>query len=286
MRSQLGQGWSFSQSYSESISEQMVREGKAVRLVQDGLNRVQFNPQGWAELQKNGYLVRDPNVVEPIAREIIPYLAEKIDADGGTTVIYWACGVSGDKIEVLGDYRSEEAKSAKYEGPKQWGQRTCLLPAMRYFVDRFDDAEWGFYVFVTDGRLDDLDAVKAYTADLAKRIAAGEAKSVKCVLIGVGNSVDEKQMIQLDDLPDELGLEVDIWDHKIAATMRDLRDIFAEVVDENTMVAPTGRVMDQSGNLAKSWADGMPAKLEFSLPVDSKSFVLEVAGQRIEQSLR
>jgi hypothetical protein len=31
-------------------------------------------------------------MVEPIAREVIPYLAEKIDADGGTSVIYWACG--------------------------------------------------------------------------------------------------------------------------------------------------------------------------------------------------
>jgi hypothetical protein len=75
-------------------------------------------------------------------------------------------------------------------------------------------------------------------------------------------------MEQLDDLPDALGLEVDIWDHKIASTMRDLRDIFAEVVDENAMVAPTGKVFDDAGNVMKTWNDGVPTKLVFSLPWD------------------
>ena len=127
--------------------------------------------------------------------------------------------------------------------------------------------------------------MKNYTADLARRIAAGKAKSVKCVLIGVGEFVDESQMEQLDDLPDELGLEVDIWDHKVASTMRDLRDIFAEVVDENAMVAPTGKVLDGSGTVTKTWNDGVPTKLVFTLPHGAVSFTLEVAGQRIEQPL-
>lgn len=285
MRKALGQGWVYAEHYDKSVEERMLASGKAYMRDYDGMSVVQYHQNGWDELLKQGLLVKEPNMVEPIAREVIPYLAEKIDADGGTSVIYWACGDKGDQIEEMGDLTADQARSASYAGPQNWGEHTHLLPALRYFVERFADAEWGFYVFVTDGRLDDLEAVKNYTADLSRRVAAGTAKPIKCVLIGVGEHVDEAQMEQLDDLPDALGLEVDIWDHKIACTMRDLRDIFAEVVDENAMVAPTGRVFDDAGNVAKTWNDGVPTMLVFSLPVGSKTFTLEVAGQRIEQSI-
>ncbi|MBK8094935.1 MAG: hypothetical protein IPK32_23935 [Verrucomicrobiaceae bacterium] len=56
-------------------------------------------------------------------------------------------------------------------------------------------------------------------------------------------------------------------------------------MDENAMVALTGRVFDDAGNVAKTWNDGVPTMLVFSLPVGSKTFTLEVAGQRIEQSI-
>lgn len=285
MRKALGQGWAYAAHYDASVEQQMLAQEKAYLREYDGQNVVQYNQEGWDELQRQGLLVREPNLVEPIAREVIPYLAEKIDADGGTSVIYWACGERGDQIEEKGDLTADQARGTSYEGPQEWGEHTHLLPALRYFVERFADADWGFYVFVTDGRLDDLEAVKNYTADLARKIAAGTAKPIKCVLIGVGEHVDEGQMEQLDDLPDALGLEVDIWDHKIASTMRDLRDIFAEVVDENAMVAPTGRVLDEEEKVVKTWNDGVPTKLVFSMPPKAKSFTLEVAGQRIEQFL-
>jgi len=286
MRKALGQGWIYAPHYDASVEQQMLASGNAYVREYDGQNVVQYNQVGWDELLRQGFLVREPNLVEPIARDVIPYLAEKIDSDGGTSVIYWACGEQGDQIEEMGDLTADQAKAASYEGPRNWGEHTHLLPAIRYFVERFADANWGFYVFVTDGQLDDLEAVKSYTADLARRVAAGTAKPIKCVLIGVGEHVDEAQMEQLDDLPDALGLEVDVWDHKIASTMRDLRDIFAEVVDENAMVAPTGKVLDDAGNVVKSWNDGVPTKLVFSLPAGARSFILEVAGQRIEQSLK
>jgi hypothetical protein len=60
------------------------------------------------------------------------------------------------------------------------------------------------YVFLTDGRIDDLESVKAATRRLAAEIAAGRRGSVKCVLVGLGDEIDESQMEQLDDLdPDE-----------------------------------------------------------------------------------
>ena len=49
-------------------------------------------------------------------------------------------------------------------------------------------------------------------------------------------------MEELDDL--DTGTEVDLWDHKLAAEMRVLQEIFAEVVDKNARVADHGRILD------------------------------------------
>src|SRR5262245_38835027 len=42
-----------------------------------------------------------PNLVSPVAQKLCAYLARKIDADGGTTCIYWATGPGGGKVEVV-----------------------------------------------------------------------------------------------------------------------------------------------------------------------------------------
>src|SRR5665213_3748570 len=41
------------------------------------------------------------NEVTPVAQKVCGYLARKIDADGGTTCIYWAVGPHGSRIEVV-----------------------------------------------------------------------------------------------------------------------------------------------------------------------------------------
>ncbi len=119
---------------------------------------------------------------------------------------------------------------------------------------------------------------------LARDVAAGRRKPLKFVLIGVGDSINEAQMEELDDL--ETGTDVDLWDHKIAAHMRILQEMFAEVVDKNARVSETGRVLDAHERVIKNYSDtGVPALLEFELPAGSAFFVLEVEGQRIRQNL-
>src|SRR5205823_11218011 len=114
----------------------------------------------------------------------------------------------------------------------------------------FKDAPWGFYVFITDGELHDLDAVKRYSTQLAREIAAGRRKPLKFVLIGIGPDVQEAQMEELDDL--DTGTPVDLWDHKLAAEMRMLQEIFAEVVDKNARVADHGKILDPRGQVIKN----------------------------------
>jgi hypothetical protein len=224
------------------------------------------------------------NEITPTARKICAYLARKLDADGGTTCIYWATGPAGSQIEVVGDLTADQAEQHFFGEPKQFGTGTQLLPAVEYFVERFKDAPWGFYVFITDGELHDLEAVKDYSTRLARDVAAGRRKPLKFVLIGVGDSINEGQMEELDDL--DTGTEIDLWDHKIAAHMRILQEMFAEVVDKNARVSETGRILDPHDKVIKNYSDtGVPALLEFELPAGSRYFVLEVEGQRIRQDL-
>jgi hypothetical protein len=224
------------------------------------------------------------NEITPVAQQICAYLARRIDADGGTTCVYWATGPGGSQIEVIGDLRAEEAERHVFGPPQDFGTGTQLLPAVRYFVERFHDAPWGFYVFITDGELHDLDAVKAYSTRLAREVAARRRNPLKFVLIGIGPEINEAQMVELDDL--DTGTEVDLWDHKLAKEMRVLQEIFAEVVDKNARVADHGKILDPQGRVIKDYSDtGLPALLEFEMPVGAAYFTLDVAGNRVHQGL-
>jgi hypothetical protein len=224
------------------------------------------------------------NEVTPVAQKVCAYLARKIDADGGTTCIYWAVGPGGGHIQEVGDLRAEEAERHVFGPPRDFGSGTQLLPAVRYFVERFKDAPWGFYVFITDGELHDLEAVKRYSTQLARDVAARRRNPLKFVLIGIGPSVNEKQMEELDDL--DTGTEIDLWDHKLAAEMRVLQEIFAEVVDKNARIADHGRILDPQGRVVKDYSDtGMSAYLEFEMPAGAEYFTLEVNGNKIHQGL-
>jgi hypothetical protein len=226
-----------------------------------------------------------PNQISPVAQQVCAYLARKIDADGGTTCIYWACGSGGSRVEQIGDLTADQAERHTFGPPRDFGTGTQLLPAVRYFVERFADAPWGFYVFITDGELHDLEEVKRYSTKLAKDVAAGRRKPVKFVLIGVGHSVNEEQMEELDDL--QTGTNIDLWDHKLASELRVLSQIFAEVVDKNARVADKAKILDPGGQVVKNYSDtGMPAFLEFEISAGASHFVLDVDGQQIQQSLK
>ena len=267
------------------LQAEYVTKGWITKKFEDGREATKVSKDAYQDAIHRGHLMMAPNLVETQARQFISYLAAELDADGGTTAIYWACGPDGSDFEVIGDFTAEECKQLKMSGPKtvKFGNGTRLLPAMKYFVDRFRDASNGMYVFLTDGRLDDLESVKQYTTQLAREIAAGRKKPVKCVLIGIGTHVEESQMEELDDL--DTGTEVDIWDHKIAVEMRSVLEIFAEVVSDNQMVAPTGQVYDDRGNVVRKYSDGLPAKITVTLPAGTAWFELEAQGMRIRQSL-
>ena len=70
-----------------------------------------------------GYGITPVNLVSPVAKRITSCLAGKLDADGGTTFLYWATGGRGDEIEVVGDLTSLEALEHPFGPPKHFGDR-------------------------------------------------------------------------------------------------------------------------------------------------------------------
>lgn len=266
------------------VIKEYVKKGWIKKKLVDGKERTVLASEAESDAVERGILSRCENAIEPIARQFVESLASGLDDDGGTTLIYWACGKAGDKIEVVGDIAAEECESLKVGGPsKGFGNGTMLVPAISYFEKRFADAPKGIYVFITDGELDDFDQVKAYTRDLAHRIHRGERHPIKFVLIGLGDDLNADQLEELDDL--DTGVPVDIWDHKIASEMRQLEEIFAEIVDENEIVFPPSTIHDQFGNLVKDFPLGVPALIEFEISAESEFFEIRCQGEAIRQGL-
>lgn len=230
------------------------------------------------------------NIVQPVARTMAEYLAN-FDSDGNTTAIYWACGIGGAAIEELGDMNAAQSRTHNFAAPKSPGTGTKLLPAIKYFTEtKFPDAPWCIFVFITDGAIEDLDAVKHYSIQLGQEISQGKRSFTKFVLIGLGTHVDESQMEELDDMDyggikDQGGDEIDLWDHALAATMTKLDEIFKEVVSAKTILAPTATITDSAGNPVTpvgraSYADGLPALIEFTMPAGSTSFTINLPDSK------
>ncbi|MBD2176557.1 OmpA family protein [Pseudanabaena sp. FACHB-1998] len=263
-----------------------IKQGKLRSYMEDGEPIRKIEREAFAEIQERGYEVNyTENILQPLVQDFTAYLAGSLDGIGKTSLIYWGCG-KGDEIQVLGEFDAANCQNLAIAGPStfQLGKTTKLLPAIAYFVEQYRQAERGMYIFLTDGRIDDLEKVKQYTKDLALEIAAGKRNYLKLILIGIGKDVDRYQLQELDDF--DTGLAIDLWDYKIASEMGNLTQIFAEVVNDNQIVAASGTIYDDAGNLVKTYRNGLPAKIDFAMKADAQWFELEVDNQRIRQPVR
>ena len=187
-------GRTYKGSPPKSVLETWRQRGWIKSVTVDGRPVTKLSAEAKKQAISERYFELCENVIEPIAREFTAYLADGLDEDGGTSLIYWACGKSGEDIEILGDFSADECKSLEITGPTtDFGEATFLLPAMKYFADRFADAENGIYIFVTDGRITDFGRVCDLTQEYAEGVKAGTRNPIKFVLIGVGDDVDVKQ---------------------------------------------------------------------------------------------
>lgn len=251
------------------------RDGHKVKL---------FTREAVDDALARGLVSATPNTMDFLGSEFIGYLARNLDIDGETTLIYWAGG-NGDEIEVYGNVQENVYADLTIDGPEDiiFGKKTLLCPAVKFMVDRFAEYPLAMLVFISDGHIDDLPALKEYTTDLSAQIANNQHNLVKCILIGVGDNVDENALLKLDGLSSETF--INIWDHMIVNDFHEVMEIFSEVIRNTQIVAGAGTVYDAGGNVIKSFPNGLPATVVFSMPVSSPWFELQFSDQRIRQTV-
>lgn len=278
---------SFGKNLTGSIPEesllQYAKKGWAQEKKKDGDLFLLLDEKAYEDAIENGYLTWTENLIETEGRKFIKYLANDIDVQTGTNVIYWACGQEST-IQDLGRITVEECPTMNLDGPEEnsFGEKTLLLPALKHFEKKFRGAEKGMYLFLTDGRLEDLEEVKNYCEELSRKIADGERNSMKCVLIGIGDKVETEQLEDLDFLE----TEIDIWDTKLAADIRGVEEIVTSLVKDSIVVNTPSRIFDDADNIVMEFTDGLPSKATFNVPSSSSYFELEVSGHaRIRQAL-
>ena len=267
---------------AEVIARLRAQKGALLPLSRDGLVGYRPSAEALEQLRAEGELEYSENLVESSARALGTFLAQGLGSEQGTLFLYWGCG-DGAKIERLGTFSGEEISTLSLRGPLHFGAGSQLTPAIQLLTEEFHHAPFSFFVFITDGKIEDFDRVVATTRRLCGEIQQGTRLPMKLVLIGVGDDIDHQQLSALDDLESESG--IDLWDHKIAEELRSLGDIFAELGDQSQFVASEGKIYDDAGQLIHHLRSGVPRGLTFSLPPSAKGFSLELNGFLLEQPL-
>lgn len=227
-----------------------------------------------------------PNQVEPQVHWMLEYLATK-DRNGLLRVAYWACGMGSD-IEVIGELKGSDVKNYRFPGPDKQGAKTMLKPAVEDYIAYLKTqvpvgAKQGCAVIITDGVIDDAEAVKSYSRRVAQEIVEGRLPKTNFVLVGMGDAIDEEQLEDIchQEYP---GLG-HLWCHRIAEQITEVAQLVAVLVDENMTVATGGTIYDHRNRVIKTYEGRLPAVLEFQVPEGCTHFALEVNGQRFTQDI-
>lgn len=233
----------------------------------------------------------DPNYVEAVSRKLGAILTS-ITRSGKVSAIYWAVSPDGSKIEEIGEFDETSWGNASIGGPKKekWGRGTKLLPAIKHCVETVaKGSDWTMGVIITDGIIEDEQDGIDYCLTIGQEMAAGKLKPVKLVLIGIGEEVDEGQLERFDNMFEGTGIDYDLWAHGMVTSMLDEADIlgvlYGELMTEDTIIAPTGRVENSAGVQLASWSDGMPGKFRFVLPKGDTQFVIRTPSQDVTQDI-
>jgi hypothetical protein len=272
-------------SLPNKLASEYEFKGWIKRESRDGRKIYTVNSEAVNDAMKRGLINKSPNLMDFIAPEFIGHLASGWDINSRSAVIYWAGG-DGKEIESVGDFGEFDCANLNVDGPNQmmFGSSTRLTPALKYLVDKFKNNGMGIYLFITDGRIDDMSKVKQYSLELAAQIYDNFCPPLKLILIGIGDEVDEEQLAELDALNNQTFSN--LWDHMQVYDLQDVLKIFSEVVRENRIIAHQGTVYDGDGKVLRQYPDGVPTRLSFLVPVKSSCFEIDFGGQRWRQFIK
>ncbi|MEQ8236455.1 MAG: hypothetical protein ABRQ23_06755 [Syntrophomonadaceae bacterium] len=267
-----------------NIASEYENKGWMKREHRDGRKVRTFSRPAVDDAMKRNLISLSTNTMDYVGSEITAYLSKNLAKAGSSTIIYWSGGNGGD-IEEVGEISEAACANLNLDGPDKmsFGSGTQLLPAVKFFVERCQKTQPGLFVFLTDGRIEDLNEVKEYTAVLAQDILNGQRSQLKFVLVGVSDEIDEAQWRLLDKLDGQNF--ANIWDQMIVTDFQDMIKIFNEVLRNTQIVAQQGTLLDDSGKLLKKYPDGMPSQVVFSMPASASGFKIEMDWRHISQPI-
>jgi hypothetical protein len=195
---------------------------------------------------------------------------------------------------------AQQAESAEFPGPREFGDGTHLLPAIRDFVGYVQGLMNGgevihvaFGVIVTDGLLHDAEEAIGYTRDaLIPAIQSGKFPKTVFTTVGVGPEVSEEQLEELEHQTAPEGFAEHtkgVFCYALADQISQVPQLVSHLLDANAPAFYGGAVIrDQNGAIVATYEDMVPVVVDFKLPVmrDTMFFTLEASGRKIEQRLK
>jgi len=268
-----------------NIANEYEKSGWLKKETRDGRKIKVFTRQAVDDALARGLVSTSLNTMDFLGPEFMTYISRHLDIDNETTLIYWA-GNNGDDIEVYGNVKEDAHANLCLDGPDDmmFGRKTLLLPAFKYLTEQFAKAPMTMLVFLSDGQIDDLPALKKYTIDLAQEITYNQHNMVKCVLVGVGDDINETSLLELEALASTTYFN--IWSSMVVNNLREVLKIFEEVIRSTQIVARDATIYDDQGTVIKTYPGGLPATVVFSMPITSRWFELELANLRIRQIIQ
>jgi hypothetical protein len=220
-------------------------------------------------------------LVEETVRAIVESLAAK-DRNGGVRTSYCSCGPQGMNLSLVGEVYPYNVSTYRFRGSDEEGGAARLLPALGDFVlqARYQTTELrgACAVFLLEGEVKDLSEVGAYSASMADMMASGELPRVGFILVPL-----------LDDQTDRLKRLVSrlrgrdpwpLWECRAAEEARLVPQVLSTVIDKLTDDPPGATILDEHGNVLRTYPGRPPRVVTFQLPMNARNFVLVLRGQR------
>ncbi|MEA4925195.1 MAG: hypothetical protein VB084_07755 [Syntrophomonadaceae bacterium] len=266
----------------DNVAREYEKSGWLKRANRDGRKIKVFTRQAAEDAIKRGLVSASPNIMDYLGPEFIRYLSGQLDVDDETTLIFWG-GDNGNQLEAYGNVKKDQPDELFIDGPPtmMFGKRSFLLPAFKYLTEQFAQAPMSMLVFISDGQIGDLSELKKYTTDLAREIMNNRHNLVKCILVGVGDEIRETTLLELEAVASATC--IGIWDYMMVNDLREVLQIFTEVISSSQIVASSAKIYDDQGNEVKAYSGGLPATVAFSMPSTSRWFELEIGNQRTRQ---
>lgn len=276
--------------YDPSNGDLRVQLGLPIKM--EGSVNCAFAQDGSGSMEKHykhsGWTHNGPSDVEKFLHKAAAFVAEQ-DTDKGVQVYTWATG-DGTKVVNLGNHPQDELEKLVIKTNAddnagsdaiQLGKGTYLAPALKQIVKETvldSGAGYGLIVATTDGRLNDMPAVKQWATQMAKQIEAKQHPPFKIVLVGFDDA-DPAEMEELDNL--DTGTSIDIFNALAVADLDGAMEKLNSETLTSDFVVADGGYLESNGN-KWDFEKGVPQRIDMKVAPGLSNITLVIVENGAE----